>query len=92
MNVVYTDAALRDLEEILNFISAEYPTIYGSFERRLHTSLSRIKRWPESAQSVAEHPAVRVVPLVRYPYKIFYRVTDQSIEILHIHHSARLTP
>jgi hypothetical protein len=30
-----------------------------------------------------------VVPLGRYPYKIFYRVTNDTVEILHIHHAAR---
>jgi plasmid stabilization system protein ParE len=29
------------------------------------------------------------VPLGRYPYKIFYRVTEESVEILHVHHAAR---
>jgi len=32
---------------------------------------------------------MRVVPLVRYPYKVFYRVSDQTVEILYIHHAAR---
>jgi len=35
---------------------------------------------------------VRVVPLIRYPYKIFYRVTPQAVEILYIHHASRLQP
>jgi len=29
------------------------------------------------------------VPLIRYPYKVFYRVANQTVEILHIYHSAR---
>jgi hypothetical protein len=37
----------------------------------------------------AHRPGVRVVPLGRYPYKIFYRVQDGVLEILHIHHAAR---
>jgi len=50
-----------------------------------------------SAKMAGERPrgcdqsGVRVVPLVRYPYKVFYRATNQTIEILHIHHSARNT-
>jgi toxin ParE1/3/4 len=32
---------------------------------------------------------VRVAPLGRYPYKIFYRVAGDTVEILHIHHAAR---
>jgi len=30
--------------------------------------------------------------MIRYPYKIFYRVTSEAAEILHIHHSARREP
>jgi len=41
------------------------------------------------ARVVDERPDVRVVPLVRYPYRIFYRVADEAVEILHIHHASR---
>ena len=90
MRVVYTDEALRDLEDILRFIAAEFPAAYQSFELRLHAIERRIGEWPASAREVAERPGVRVVPLIRYPYKIFYRVTADAVEILHVHHGARL--
>jgi toxin ParE1/3/4 len=61
-------------------------------ERRLHLVIARIARWPESAQRVAERPGVRVTALVRYPYKVFYRTTDEAVVILHIHHSSRQAP
>jgi len=35
---------------------------------------------------------VRVVPLFRYPYKIFYWRTGEAIEILYIHHVAQDEP
>jgi plasmid stabilization system protein ParE len=35
MKVVYTDEALRDLDEILDYIASHYPTISSSFEKRL---------------------------------------------------------
>jgi hypothetical protein len=46
-------------------------------------------RGPESARRIPERPGVRVVPLIRYPYKIFYHVVGDTVEILHIHHAAR---
>jgi plasmid stabilization system protein ParE len=92
MKVIFTDETLRDLDGILDYIAAQYPTSYPSFERRLRTVIARIGAWPESAQEVVERPGVRVAPLIRYPYKVFYRVTDQTVEILHIHHGARREP
>jgi toxin ParE1/3/4 len=89
MKVVFTDDALRDLDEIFEFISAHYPAIYRAFEKRLRTIAERIDQWPESAQEVQQRPGVRSVPLIRYPYKIFYRVLPDHVEVLHVHHSAR---
>jgi plasmid stabilization system protein ParE len=89
MKVVYTEEALRNLEEIHDYIRENYPAISEAFQLRLRFVVARIAKWPESAQEVAAQSGVRVVPLVRYPYKVFNRATGQAIEILYVHHSAR---
>ena len=89
MKVLYTPAALRDLAEIAEWLAVHYPTIAPVVERRIRTVVGQIGRWPESARRSAKRPVVRVVPVGRYPYKIFYRVRADTVEILHIHHSAR---
>ena len=92
MKVIYTDEALRDLDEILEFIKLNYPFILTAFEKRLRAVEQRIGRWPKSAKEVDQRPGVRVASLVRYPYKIFYQITDDTIEILYLHHAARQEP
>jgi len=89
MKVVYTAAALEDLDKIAEWLALHYPAIAPSVELRVREVIGRIGRWPESARRSAKRPGVRVVPIGRYPYKIFYRVTDDAVEILHIHHAAR---
>jgi toxin ParE1/3/4 len=89
MRVVYTTEALTDLDDILSYIANHYPAISEAFQNRLHAVIVRVSRWPESAQEVAERPGVRVVPLIRYPYKIFYRISNETVEVLHVHHAAR---
>lgn len=89
MRVIYTEEALENLDGILGYISSNYPAVYEAFQSRLRSVINRIGDWPDSAQEVAERPGVRVVPLIRYPYKVFYRNTGQAIEILYIHHAAR---
>ena len=89
MKVVFTDPALEDIETIRAYIIAHYPHISLSVERRFRLVFARIGTWPEGAQRVVERPDVRMVPLVRYPYKIFYRIKSDIVEILHIHHSSR---
>jgi plasmid stabilization system protein ParE len=87
--VVFTDDAERDLKEILQFISANYPAVYPAFECRLRTILTRIGTWPESAQEVLQRPGIRSVPFIRFPYRLFYRVLPDRVEVLHVNHGAR---
>jgi plasmid stabilization system protein ParE len=90
MKVVFTEPALDDLNEIRRYLQTHYPGIATSVEKRLRIVVARVSRWPESAASVDERPGVRVALLVRYPYKVFYRIKDEVVEILHIHHTSRL--
>jgi plasmid stabilization system protein ParE len=46
-------------------------------------------RSPESAPLVTQRPGTRVVLVLRYPYKIFYRVIGETVRIVHIRHTVR---
>jgi|SRR5436305_13106494 toxin ParE1/3/4 len=92
MKVIYTEEALHDLDEILTFIGSHYPGILSAFRSRLRVIERRIANWPMSAEEVQQRPGVRIVPFIRYPYRLFYRVTDEAVEILHIYHAARRGP
>lgn len=60
-----------------------------ALETYIRATIARIAVIPEGAQSLPQRPNVRVVPLVRYPFKIFYTVVGETVTILHIRHSAR---
>lgn len=92
MRVVLTPKALRDLNAILAYTATHFPSALPTLERRLQASLRRIGAWPESAPTVTGRPGVRMVPLVRYPFRIFYRIAAERVEVLHIHHAARPGP
>jgi toxin ParE1/3/4 len=89
VKIVYTEPALRDLDHITNYLKQHYPGLGRFVERRLRIVVAHIARWPESMRRSKERPDVRVAPLGRFPYRIFYRVRGDSIEILHVHHTAR---
>jgi plasmid stabilization system protein ParE len=89
VKVVYTDPALRDLDEITAWLKQHYPALGRAIKRRLDVVVAHIARWPESMRFSMHRPGVRVAPLGRYPYKIFYRVHEDTIEILHVHHTSR---
>ncbi|MBZ0141497.1 MAG: type II toxin-antitoxin system RelE/ParE family toxin [Pseudorhodoplanes sp.] len=87
--VRFTDEALRDLDGIADYLANQYPGLGAAVELRIRIIVAHIRRWPESARRSAGRPDIRVVPLGRFPYRIFYRVLADTVEILHIHHAAR---
>ncbi|HYI26592.1 MAG TPA: type II toxin-antitoxin system RelE/ParE family toxin [Bradyrhizobium sp.] len=90
MKLVYSRRALADLDEIATYYSASAsPAIAQSIERRLSDVIDRICRVPEAAPRVSQRSQVRMVAVVRYPFRIFYRVRDNTVDILHIRHTSR---
>ena len=89
MMLRYSEPAARELDEILAHTAAEYPGMTHVLEQRLRKVTSRITLWPQSGRVVAERPDVRMVPLGRFPFILFYRINDDLIEILHIRHTGR---
>jgi plasmid stabilization system protein ParE len=92
MKVIWTSAALVDLDDILAYTAEHYPALGAAVERRIRAVVARIGQWPASARLVEERPDTRVVPLIRYPYRVFYHVRGDTVEILHIHHAAQAEP
>lgn len=90
MKAHFSRRALLDLAKLgRDSRSAFGPTVALALEAHIRKIVARLEALPRSAHPVAERPGVRVVPLGKYPYKIFYEIGDGSIEILHIRHSSR---
>jgi toxin ParE1/3/4 len=90
MKVEYTNRAIADLRKI----SADSRTVFGdavalALESRIRDVVSHISEHPEGAPRVIERPGVRMFPLTQYPYKVFYRILDDRVRILHIRHTSR---
>lgn len=90
MRVAFSAASLTDLRKI----AAESRRSFGAhvamaLERHILTAIERISRFPDSAPRVENRAGVRVVALVRYPYRIFYRIDADRLTILRIRHTAR---
>ena len=90
MKVEYSKRAVADLRKI----SADSRRAFGdpvaeALEARIRAVIDRISRDPLSAPEVEQRPGRHAVPLIRYPFKIFYRVLDDRVTILHIRHTAR---
>ena len=73
MRVEFSRRAVGDLLKV----SAYSRRVFGDrvaarLEAHIRKMVEQIADAPESAPRVVERPSVRMIPLVRYPYKIFY--------------------
>jgi toxin ParE1/3/4 len=87
MKVRYTPAAFADRERILDYLRARSVGGARNVAASIREAIAQLKEHPESGYRT-DDPGVRVKFVIRYPYKIFYRVRDE-IEILHIRHTSR---
>ena len=92
MRARYSKRALAELDAILSNIRASNPAAAQHFSQRVEQIGERLRRFPYGCQEVSERPGIRRVPLVRYPYLIFYKVTANEVVVLRIIHGARKEP
>lgn len=92
MKVRYSSLALAELDAILSGLAAKNLTAAQRFEERIRQVSERMGRFPNGFQEVAERPGVRRVPLVRYPYLIYYIVSAGEVIVLRVVHGARKEP
>jgi toxin ParE1/3/4 len=90
MKVEYSKRAIADLRSIAaHYLASDDPRVAGEIEARIRDVVARVARSPEIAPPVVQRRGMRVVLVLRYPYKIFYRVMNDRIRIVHIRHTAR---
>jgi len=87
MKVRYTPTAFADRERILDYLRERSAGGARNVAASIREAIAQLKEHPDSGYRT-DNPDVRIKFVVRYPYKIFYRVRDE-IEILHIRHTSR---
>ena len=87
--VIYSEAALADLEQITAFIAADNAEAAERFANRLVDLAESLRSLPERGRPVKKWPGVRVIVLA--PYLIFYcfERPANTVEILRFWHGSR---
>jgi toxin ParE1/3/4 len=87
MKVRYTPRAFSDREQIFEYLSERSVGGARNVAASIRGAVEQLGDHPHSGYRT-DDPDVRVIFVIRYPYKIFYRVRD-VVEILHIRHTSR---
>jgi plasmid stabilization system protein ParE len=89
MKVEYSNRATADLRNVSADSQAYGAAVTAAVEARIRQVVAQIAEHPKAGTPVEERPGVHVIPLIRYPYKIFYRVLPNRVRVLHIRHTSR---
>ena len=88
MRIRYTPEAFSDRERILGYLRERSPGGARNVAASIREAVAQLADQPHGGYRT-DNPEVRVTFVVRYPYKIFYRMRDDAVEILHIRHTSR---
>jgi len=88
VRVRYTLRARADLEEIYEYLKERAPATAQSFKSTIERQIGWLGDFPYMAP-MTDEPGIRELTLTRYPYKIYYEVSDDEVRILHIRHARR---
>ncbi len=92
MSVAWSPRALRDVQAIAAYIEERSRVGAASVVSRIELTAALISRYPEAGRALARRPGIRMLPVGKYPYQVFYPIEPTGPVILHIRHSARRSP
>jgi len=92
MRLRWTLQAAEDLEAIKKFIGRDSPVYARQVVEELYEAAVGIPGFPDIGRVVPERAQPTIREIQRPPYRIIYRRGPDLIEVLTIHHSARLLP
>ena len=90
MKVRYSPRSVSDIEGIADYLKERSVRAPAAMESAIRTIVQLIAEFPNCGRAVEQRTGVRVIPLGRYPYLIFYTIQDETAVILHIRHGSRI--
>ena len=89
MKVLWTDAALSQLEAIRDFLAQTSPDYARRVVERLVNRSEQIATFPRSGRMVPEYEIDDVRQVIESSYRIIYLIKEEQIEVLAIVHTSR---
>ena len=88
--VVWTRQSREDVAAIKEFIARDAPRTAEAFVERLTARTDRLKLFPFSGSVVPELNRENIREIFCGSYRIIHRASEEIVEVLTVHHGARL--
>jgi addiction module RelE/StbE family toxin len=86
----WTPQALDDIEAICKFIARDSDHFAHLFANKVFEKAKTLEAFPNSGRIVPESNQETIREIFHGSYRIIYRIREDEIEVLTVHHSARL--
>ena len=87
LRLVFTRSAQGDLRQAIDWYDAQRPGLGAGFESAVEAVLERALHMPHSFPAVMDD--FRRAAVRRFPYDIYYRITERQLVVVLVFHTAR---
>ncbi len=88
MNVVWLPRASNDLAQIRAYIARDDPRAAQAIVRRIAAAVDTLADFPRLGRATTV-PGTREMTVPRTPYRVAYRLREQTIEVMRVVHGAQ---
>ncbi len=88
--VRWTPQAVDDLEAVFLFIARDSPQLAAAFADRVLHATDQLASFPRSGRIVPELGIANIREILVGSYRVIYRVRQDDVQLLTVHHGARL--
>ena len=88
--VIWTREAVEDVEAIKAYVARDSVRYAALLAERIVAAVGRLELFPESGRVVPEVGDASLREIIYGAYRIVYRIQSESIQVVTVHHAARL--
>ena len=90
VKIIWSEKALKDIEEIVSYISKDSELYAVNFASKIISSIDALKLFPEMGRVVPEYHDPKIREIIYRNYRIVYQVTERAVEIVTVFHGSTL--
>lgn len=89
-SLIWSRPALADVDEIEAYIASHSPSNARKVVERIFAAANKLRDFPYAARMVPEWQDPQVRETFVHSYRVIYRVTNSTIEVVAVFHGRRL--
>jgi plasmid stabilization system protein ParE len=90
VKIVWSEEALKDIEEIISFISKDSELYAVNFASKIIIAVETLKVFPEIGRIVPEYGDPKIREIIYRNNRIVYQIEERAVEIITVSHGSKL--